>query len=213
MTGHRNTVWQRGPSALRVAPVVVLCLISTATLPVLAQAPAKGTRDPLGPLRRPAHLRAGSPEPVLRLRLRADGGAQRAAAAALRAGARPRRRVLRRAVPRRRSLGAHQRHSRARRRSGRRGRAPEFGPLIEAFVRGLNAWAAEHKADLSPEAQARAARDRRGRLRALPARDPLRLDHQSRRSSRRGWRAPTSRRTARTSGRSRRPARRPARRC
>jgi acyl-homoserine-lactone acylase len=33
------------------------------------------------------------------------------------------------------------------------GQSPAFGPLIESFVRGLNAWAAEHKADLSPEAQ------------------------------------------------------------
>jgi acyl-homoserine-lactone acylase len=33
------------------------------------------------------------------------------------------------------------------------GQSPEFGPMIEAFVRGLNGWAAEHKADLSPEAQ------------------------------------------------------------
>ena len=29
----------------------------------------------------------------------------------------------------------------------------EFGPLIAAFVRGLNAWAAEHKTELSAEAQ------------------------------------------------------------
>jgi acyl-homoserine-lactone acylase len=33
------------------------------------------------------------------------------------------------------------------------GQSPAFGPLIESFVRGLNAWATEHKADLSPEAQ------------------------------------------------------------
>src|SRR5262245_37862198 len=33
------------------------------------------------------------------------------------------------------------------------GQSAEFGPLIESFVRGLNTWAAEHKADLSPEAQ------------------------------------------------------------
>ena len=33
------------------------------------------------------------------------------------------------------------------------GQSPEFGPLIASFVRGLNAWADEHKADLSPEAQ------------------------------------------------------------
>ena len=33
------------------------------------------------------------------------------------------------------------------------GQSPAFGPLIESFVRGLNAWASEHKADLSPEAQ------------------------------------------------------------
>lgn len=33
------------------------------------------------------------------------------------------------------------------------GQSREFGPLVESFARGLNAWAAEHKADLSPEAQ------------------------------------------------------------
>ena len=33
------------------------------------------------------------------------------------------------------------------------GQSQAFGPLIESFVRGLNAWASEHKADLSPEAQ------------------------------------------------------------
>lgn len=33
------------------------------------------------------------------------------------------------------------------------GQSPAFGPLIESFVHGLNAWASEHKADLSPEAQ------------------------------------------------------------
>lgn len=33
------------------------------------------------------------------------------------------------------------------------GQSPGFGPLIESFVRGLNAWAAEHQADLSPEAR------------------------------------------------------------
>ncbi|MEZ5418245.1 MAG: penicillin acylase family protein [Vicinamibacterales bacterium] len=34
------------------------------------------------------------------------------------------------------------------------GQSPEFAPLIEAFARGLNQWADEHKAELSPEAQA-----------------------------------------------------------
>ena len=33
------------------------------------------------------------------------------------------------------------------------GQSAEFGSLVAAFVRGLNAWAAEHKAELSPEAQ------------------------------------------------------------
>src|SRR3954447_17180657 len=31
---------------------------------------------------------------------------------------------------------------------------PEFGPLIAAFVAGLNGWAGEHQADLSPSAKA-----------------------------------------------------------
>jgi acyl-homoserine-lactone acylase len=34
------------------------------------------------------------------------------------------------------------------------GQTAEFGPLIQAFVMGLNAWAEEHKADLSPAARA-----------------------------------------------------------
>jgi acyl-homoserine-lactone acylase len=33
------------------------------------------------------------------------------------------------------------------------GQSAEFRPLIESFVRGVNAWAAEHKAELSAEAQ------------------------------------------------------------
>src|SRR6476659_4037700 len=31
-----------------------------------------------------------------------------------------------------------------------KGQGPEFGPLIVSFVAGLNAWAQEHQADLSP---------------------------------------------------------------
>lgn len=34
-----------------------------------------------------------------------------------------------------------------------KGQSPEFGPLIASFVDGLNGWAAEHAADLSPEAK------------------------------------------------------------
>ena len=34
------------------------------------------------------------------------------------------------------------------------GQSAEFAPLIQAFAKGLNAWAAEHKAELSAEAQA-----------------------------------------------------------
>jgi acyl-homoserine-lactone acylase len=34
------------------------------------------------------------------------------------------------------------------------GQSPEFAPLITAFVAGLNAWATEHAADLSPAAKA-----------------------------------------------------------
>jgi acyl-homoserine-lactone acylase len=34
-----------------------------------------------------------------------------------------------------------------------RGQSSEFAPLIEAFAAGLNAWADEHRADLSPEAR------------------------------------------------------------
>ena len=33
------------------------------------------------------------------------------------------------------------------------GQSPEFAPLIAAFAQGLNAWATEHQADLSPEAK------------------------------------------------------------
>lgn len=34
------------------------------------------------------------------------------------------------------------------------GQTPEFGALIQAFAKGLNQWASEHTADLSPEAKA-----------------------------------------------------------
>jgi len=34
-----------------------------------------------------------------------------------------------------------------------KGQSAEFAPMIEAFAAGLNAWAAEHKAELSPAAQ------------------------------------------------------------
>ena len=98
-------------SVLRRAPVVVLCLVLVGKPTVLAQAPAKGTEilwDRYGV----PHIFAPD-HPSL---FYAYGYAQmeahsRTAAAALRAGARARRRVLRRAVPRRRSLGADQRHS------------------------------------------------------------------------------------------------------
>jgi len=33
------------------------------------------------------------------------------------------------------------------------GQSPEFAPLIQAFAKGLNAWAAEHQAELSAEAR------------------------------------------------------------
>ncbi|MEP7118526.1 MAG: penicillin acylase family protein, partial [Acidobacteriota bacterium] len=33
------------------------------------------------------------------------------------------------------------------------GQSPDFAPLIESFTNGLNAWASEHQADLSPEAK------------------------------------------------------------
>ena len=67
--------------------------------------------DSLGPIRHSAHLRPRSREPLLRVRVRADGSAFRAARAALRAGTRARRRVLWRCLPGERSLGANQRHS------------------------------------------------------------------------------------------------------
>lgn len=35
-----------------------------------------------------------------------------------------------------------------------KGQSPDFAPLIESFARGLNQWADEHKAELSPSAQA-----------------------------------------------------------
>ncbi len=41
----------------------------------------------------------------------------------------------------------------ARAREWAKGQSPEFAPLIAAFVDGLNAWAKEHQADLSPEAK------------------------------------------------------------
>ena len=41
----------------------------------------------------------------------------------------------------------------ARARDWARGQSAEFAPLVVAFVGGLNAWAVEHQADLSPEAK------------------------------------------------------------
>ncbi|MFN7977784.1 MAG: penicillin acylase family protein [Vicinamibacterales bacterium] len=35
-----------------------------------------------------------------------------------------------------------------------KGQSPDFAPLIESFAKGLNQWADEHKAELSPSAQA-----------------------------------------------------------
>lgn len=35
-----------------------------------------------------------------------------------------------------------------------KGQSAEFAPMIEAFAKGLNQWAAEHTADMSPEARA-----------------------------------------------------------
>jgi hypothetical protein len=97
-------------SVLRRAPVVVLCLVLAGTPPVLAQAPAKGTEILWDRYGVPHILRARPPRPVLRVRLRADGSAQRTAATALRAGTGARRGVLRRRLLDRRSMGANRRH-------------------------------------------------------------------------------------------------------
>jgi acyl-homoserine-lactone acylase len=92
------------------------------------------------------------------------------------------------------------------------GQSAEFRPLIESFVRGVNAWAAEHETALSADAQ---------RVLPVSVEDVyahcLRVIHTTGSSIRRSWqggcRAPTSRHTAPTNGRSRRHGRRPATPC
>ena len=71
-----------------------------------------------------------------------------------------------------------------------KGQSPEFGPFVVAFVEGLNAWASEHRADLSPAAKGVLlsaffwSYAIRRCLRALPARHSLRLDRQPRKTGR-----------------------------
>ena len=139
-------------SVLRRASVVVLCLVLVGTAPVLAQPPSKGTeilwdRYGVPHIFAPDHpslfyaygyaqMEAHS-ELLLRLYAQARGrGAE----------------FYGEQLPDRRPLGAHQRHPGTAKKWAA-GQSAEFGPLIESFVRGLNAWAAEHKADLSAEAQ------------------------------------------------------------
>ena len=139
-------------SVLRRAPVVVLCLVLVGTPPVLAQAPAKGTeilwdRYGVPHIFAPDHsslfyaygyaqMEAHS-ELLLQLYAQARGrGAEYYGANYLAAD----RWVRTNGIPETARKWAA-------------GQSAEFGPLIESFVRGLNAWAAEHKADLSAEAQ------------------------------------------------------------
>ena len=139
-------------SVLRRAPVVVLCLVLVGKAPVLAQAPAKGTeilwdRYGVPHIFAPDHaslfyaygyaqMEAHS-ELLLRLYAQARGrGAEFYGANYLDAD----RWVRTNGIPETAKKWAA-------------GQSAEFGPLIESFVRGLNAWAAEHKADLSAEAQ------------------------------------------------------------
>ena len=175
MTGSPSRLLRRSS----FAPAFALALV-LGGLPVPARAadvPAKGTGDSLGRLRHPPHLRSRSPQPVLRLRLRADGGARRAAGAALRAGARTRRGVLRRAVPGRRQMGADQRASRS---------CQAVGSGAERGVRTVHPGLRRRPQRLGGGAPGRterrgqggAAADRGGRLRARPAHHPLRLGGQ-----------------------------------
>ena len=151
-------------------------------------------RDPVGPLRRPAHLRTRPPESVPGLRLRTDGGALGAVDSSVRAGPRARGGVLRPAVSRFRSLGAHQRAARHREEVG--GRAE---PRVRAAHRGIHQGPERLGQRASggpqPRSQGRAAAHRRGCLRAWPARDSLRLDCQP--AAARGPARPLRRRGAR----------------
>ena len=88
----------------------------------------QGHGDPLGPLRHPSHLRARSSEPLLRLRLRPDGGPRRAAGAPLCTGAGAGRGVLRGAVSGRRRGGADDGPSGPRQANGRPDRARSSRP-------------------------------------------------------------------------------------
>jgi acyl-homoserine-lactone acylase len=139
-------------STIRLAVVVVVLVVCGAPAPMLAQAPAKGTEilwdrwgvphifapthDSLFYAYGYAQMEAHS-ELLLRLYAQARGrGAEIYGAQYLPAD----RWVRTNGIPETAKKWAA-------------GQSPSFGPLIGSFVRGLNAWASEHQADLSPEAK------------------------------------------------------------
>ena len=181
-------------SVLRRAPVVVLCLVLVGTPPVLAQAPAKGTEilwDRYGI----PHIFAPD-HPSL---FYAYGYAQMEAHSEL----------LLRLYAQARGRGAEfygEHYSTADRwvrTNGIPDTAKKWAAGQSAGVRaadrrrscaGLNAWAAEHKADLSAEAQRRAAGHASKTSTRTACGSSTTTGSSIRQSCRRGWRAPTSRR-------------------
>ena len=187
-------------SVLRRAPVVVLCLVLVGKPTVLAQAPAKGTEilwDRYGI----PHIFAPD-HPSL---FYAYGYAQMEAHTEL----------LLRLYAQARGRGAEfygepttwtpidgcePTASLTRAKKWAAGQSPEFGPLIESFVRGLNAWAAEHKADLSAGGAAACCRSASKTSTRTACGSSTTTGSSIRQSCLRDWRAPTSRPTAPTSG-------------
>ena len=113
----------------------------------------EGHRDPVGHLRHPAHLRAGSSEPVLRLRVSRRWKATPScwcASTRRRAGRARSSTATRtsRAIEWVRTTGIPQKAK-----QWEAQQSPEFGALIRAFADGLNAWAAKNPQQLSAAAR------------------------------------------------------------
>ena len=204
MTSRTSTVSRRAPLSVRVAAALLLGIVTGASPSLaLAQGPAKGTeilwdRYGVPHIFAPDHaslfyaygyaqMEAHS-ELLLRLYAQARGrGAE----------------FYGEHLPRRRSLGAHQRHSRDARRSGPPGRAPSSAPLIAAFVRGLERLGGRAQGRAQRRGAARAAGDASRTSTRTACASSTTTGSSIRRSWRRGSRAPTSRRTAPTNGPSR----------
>ena len=187
MRSQTGTAGRRAVVSLRVAAAVLALVTGTSSSSVLGAGAGEGHRDPLGPYGIPhifapdhpslfyaygyAQMEAHS-ELLLRLYAQARGRGAEFYGEQYLDG---------------RSLGAHQRHPRdgegvgrgAERRSSRRS-SPSF------VARPERAGPPSTRPTSAPAAKGVLPLTRRGRLRALPARHPLRLDHQPVEARRRG---------------------------